>query len=178
MTAWTVIQHTELGSAQAQIDFNSIPTTYTDLLLVVSARSTRPSIVSDNIALRFNGSTSGYTWIRLYGTGSSVGSDSATTDRLLVEAQTASSATSNTFGSGSIYIPNYRSSAPKVVSSDGVAENNAAGSYLSIASGIWSGTDPITSIRIFPWESNNFVQYSSATLYGILKGSAGGVTVS
>ena len=32
MSAWTVIAHTELGSAQAAITFSSISASYTDLL--------------------------------------------------------------------------------------------------------------------------------------------------
>lgn len=180
MSAWTYIAHTEIGSGgAANIQFTSIPTGYTDLVLVVSGRSTRTSIVSDNIAIRLNDSTSGYTWIRFFGTGSVSQTDrSSGTNQGLVEALTATDATSNTFGSSFIYIPNYRSSVAKSLSSDGVTENNAVGAYTSMSGVTWTGTDAITKITIFPWASNNFTQYTSATLYGITRGSSGGVVVS
>ena len=67
---------TQIGSAQvvgsggaATIDFTSIPSTYTDLVLKVSLRSSASGEYINN-RITFNGSTSGYTSKLLYGLGS------------------------------------------------------------------------------------------------------------
>jgi len=76
-----------------------------------------------------------------------------------------------------LYLPNYTSSVAKSVSGDNVSENNATASTQTITAGLWSGTDPITSIEIFG-SGTNLAQYSSASLYGMRKGSDGTTTVS
>ena len=180
----TLIQHTELASAQSAIVFNSIPTTFTDLYLVTSLRD-GVSGVADAMTIYFNASTSGYSVRRLFGNGSGAFSDteakrSSTSagSRIVVNSVAGATATSNTFANNAIYIPNYRSGAAKSVSADGVTENNATTSDLGIIAGLWSGTDAITTITIEPYSSVNFSQFSSATLYGITAGSSGGVVVS
>ena len=50
-----VIQHIELGSAQANIDFTNIPNTFTDLLLVSSMRSSSSN--PEDGWIQFNGDT-------------------------------------------------------------------------------------------------------------------------
>jgi hypothetical protein len=87
--------------------------------------------------------------------------------------------TADTFGNTAIYIPNYQASGvAKSFSTDGVAENNATSASLGITAGLSEITAAITSIRIAPPASINWVEYSSATLYGILAGSDGIVSVS
>ena len=177
-----VIQHQELASAQASITFTSIPSTFTDLYLVLSGRN---STTSDEIFVRFNSdSGSNYSWRRLQGTGAAALSDSSAgyggvylTGFYFTYPATISSFTANTFGSGNLYIPNYASSSAKSISSDAVNENNATTARQAITAGLWSGTAAISNISIDA-VSGNFVQYSSATLYGITKGSDGIVTVS
>jgi len=74
--------------------------------------------------------------------------------------------TANTFASAEIYIPNYTSSNYKSLSVDFVGENNATTSYQYFTAGLFSNTSAITSLVIDG--TDNFVQYSTATLYGIL----------
>jgi hypothetical protein len=76
-----------------------------------------------------------------------------------------------------IYIPNYTGSTAKSVSVDGVMENNATYAAAGIIAGLWNDTAAVTSVSISS-EVATLVQYSSATLYGILKGTSNGVTVS
>jgi hypothetical protein len=64
-----ISSYTATGSV-ANITFSSIPSTYTDLVLDCSLRSDRAGD-SDGTKLTFNGSTSGYTFKILYGSGSS-----------------------------------------------------------------------------------------------------------
>lgn len=158
------------SSGAASIDFTSIPSGYTDLLVKVSARiPTTGNYV--NLAIRFNGDTgSNYSSRLLYGDGSSTGSanESAQTRGGWQYANGVGS-TSNNFSNGYIYIPNYTGSAQKSFSADFVAENNATNCIIAVKAGLWTGTAAITSISLFNnLDSTNLVQNSTATLYGIL----------
>jgi hypothetical protein len=173
MSAWKVISHVEVPSGgQAAIDFNSIPNTYTDLCLVVSGRSTADEAGSGSFAnLKPNNTTSSQSMRTLRGTGSTAASNSESTIFFTIAH---SGTTSNTFGNSVIYIPNYAGSTNKSVSIDGVNENNATAARQEIAAGLYSSTSVISSLNLTPG-GGSFVQYSSATLYGITKGSSGGV---
>ena len=176
----TLIETKTLGTAAASIEFTSIPQTYTDLVLLTNYRTTRSGTTFDQLRLRFNGNTgSVYSWRGLYGSGSSAGSENSASDTSLkTDAGVGNSATANTFSNGSIYIPNYTGSTNKSVSTDAVGENNATEAYQFIYAGLYSNTSAITSIQGFSEGSANFVVGSTFSLYGILKGSSGGVVVS
>ena len=152
----------------ATIDFSSIPGTYTDLMLVLSARATSTTAT---ITVAFNGSSASFTNIYMQGNGSGVTSTTGTT---LVGNASVSTDTASTFGNLSIYIPNYAGSANKNFSVDTVSENNSGTAFTQIFTGVWANTAAITQITL---SLANFAQHSSASLYGILKGS-GGATVS
>jgi hypothetical protein len=160
-----LIQTVTVGSGgAANISFSSISSSYDDLLLVTSLRGTNSDATA--VFVQFNGSTTGYSARRLLGDGSSASSASFTT--AFFAGVTGSSYTSNTFTNDSLYIPNYRSAVAKSFSSDHVTENNATASFQAIYAGQWTGTDAITSLVIAPF-TGNFVQNSSASLYGIKK---------
>ena len=152
----------------ATIDFSAIPGTYTDLMLVLSARATSTTAT---ITVAFNGSAASFTNIYLQGDGLAVTSTTGTT---LVGRASISTDTASTFGNLSIYIPNYAGSADKNFSVDTVSENNSGTAYTQIFTGVWANTAAITQITL---SLANFAQHSNAYLYGILKGS-GGATVS
>jgi hypothetical protein len=158
---YTLIQSVAVGSGgAASIEFGSIPQTYTDLKIVISARSTG---AGSQILLSFNGSTASFTSRYLFGDGSTV--TSGTLARY-AGAFPLSTFTASVFGNSEIYIPNYTGSSNKSYSADSVTENNATGSYLTMVAGLWSATSAITSVTLTP-DSVNFAQYSSASLYGI-----------
>ena len=165
---YTLISSVTVGSGGAgNIEFTSIPATYTDLALVVSVRST--SATSHvNLRMRFNGSTSSYTNRRILSNGSSVSSDTQpdTGTFFGIGIMPASSATASTFSNISIYCPNYTSSNYKSISVDGSGENNATEAYLVLNAGLWSQTSTVTSIEIGEI-TGTLVQYSTAYLYGI-----------
>jgi hypothetical protein len=170
-----VIQHQELSGTQASIQFLSIPQTFTDLCLVYSLRTDR-SATDDSVLIRFNSVTTNFTVRELRGTGSAANSNTFSVG--FCGFVNGASSTSNTFSSQSIYIPNYANGNNKSFSIDGVFENNATSALQGILAGLWSQTNAITSITLVPDVGPNFVQFSSATLYGITKGSDGIVTVS
>jgi len=174
----TLISTVTLGSNTASIDFTSIAATYTDLVVKFSGRTASTSNLID-VSMRFNGSTSGYSHRNLYGTGSSVASSSNYGGTGLLYIGTVSKGlwTANTFGNTEIYIPNYSGSTNKSASVDSVSEANQSEAYQFLVAGLWSNTAAITSISIFQNGGDLLATGSTASLYGILKGS-GGATVS
>jgi hypothetical protein len=155
-----------VATPQANIEFTSIPSGYTDLKLVVSARSTS-SNTFENYILTFNGSSqTGMSARHLFGTGTASGSATYSSGDGSVFSIPAN-VTTNTFGSAEIYIPNYTSSNNKSISIDNVSENNAAAGQQNLQASLWSNTAAITSIRL-ALSGGNYATNSTATLYGIL----------
>ena len=166
---YTLISSVTVGSGgAANIEFTSIPATYTDLVVSYSARCNLAGYVSANVRLQFNSNTgSNYSYIRLFGDGSSASSDSASSQTaLLCGVVNAATSTASTFNNGLLYIPNYAGSNQKSVSSDSVQETNGSEAYQYLIAGLWNQTNAITSIKLFV-TSQDFVQYSTAYLYGI-----------
>lgn len=171
--AITKIATATVAGSPSVITFSSIPGTYTDLWVVFSLRT------NDNAFLNmwFNGLKTNYVNKHNYGEGTSNGSSTRTD--VYIGNTNPSSTTANTFGNGSLYIPNYASSINKSFSFEHVQETNASSAAMYIGAGIWSNTAAITSISFENWSTpNTFAIGATATLYGITKGSLAGVTVS
>jgi hypothetical protein len=166
-TTYTLISSNVLSSSAASVTFSSIPATYTDLVLRFSSRDTGAGTISD-VWLRFNSSSSSYSYTVLYGTGSSAGSfrGSAAAQSLLNYGD-GSGATANTFSSGEVYIPNYAGSANKVHSVIHAQEDNATAARINAGANLWSNSSAITELTILPESSRSFVAGSSFYLYGI-----------
>lgn len=153
----------------ASFEFTSIPSTYTDLTIHLSPRSTSAQVY-EFVGIRFNDSTTSYSNRYLRGNGSAASSASNATTYIETEMVNGDTSTASTFGSMNIYIPNYAGSTNKSVSVDGVSENNATSAFASLNAGLWSNTAAITKILLFPVLSGStWKQYSTATLYGISK---------
>jgi hypothetical protein len=169
MAAYNLIATTTVGSGgAASIEFSGIPQTYTDLAVVMSARTDLAQIYGD-VQVSFNSDTTAanYSWRNLWGNGSSVSSEPSSSGiARYCLMMSGNSTTASTFGSGVLYIPNYSGSTYKSFSSDSCSENNATTSYVRFFANLWSSTSAITSIS-FSGASSNFMQYSSASLYGI-----------
>lgn len=163
-----LIQTVTVGSGgSASIAFTSIPQTYTDLKLVLSTRSSAGSNAWSDYVVSFNSTSSSTNWgVRiLIGTGTQALSGTFTTGYLGYGEGNAG--TASVFGNTEFYIPGYASSNNKPVSVDSVSENNATASITGFAAGLWSNSSAITSISITDFNGGNFVQHSSASLYGI-----------
>lgn len=177
-----LIETATVGTGGAgNIQFLNIPSTYTDLFIVTSLRCTGNSYNRDDIVITFNNSNANqYSGRMLYGNDNgNVGTTNATSGTQLdnMMRMPSSEATANTFGSTSIYISNYASSANKTISMDSVIENNSSAGYFNnVSVGMWANSSAITSIKL-SGATTSLVQYSTASLYGITKGS-GGATVS
>ena len=165
---YTLISSVTVGAGgAASIDFTSIPSTYTDLLLRVSPRSTRTGVSANELKVTFNGSTTSYSEKTLRGNGASASSGSYTSAGIANILIDSTDATASTFSSLDYYIPNYAGSNYKSVSTDSVSENNGTTAYATLDAGLWSNTAAITSIKIQDNDGNNLAQYSTAYLYGI-----------
>lgn len=162
-TTYTKIASVSVGSGGAStISFSSIPSTYTDLCLKVSSRESGGA----GLNFTFNGVTTGYTDTELYSSnGTSASTYARSGNAGYWGIDNSSSTTANTFSNTELYIVNYTSSNYKSASFDGAAENNATAAYIVLVAELSTLSSAITSILITP--STSFVQYSTATLYGI-----------
>jgi hypothetical protein len=164
---YEAIETVEVGSGgAADIEFTSIPGTYTDLVVKVSARTVNSlSARGTNINLSINGVDTNRTFRSLEGNGSSASSSNGTSAYVGTFGGGAS-VTANTFSNTEIYIPNYTGSNNKSFSSDSVMENNNTTASADLVAGLWSQTSAITSVGLTTG-SGDFAEYSTATLYGI-----------
>lgn len=163
---------TQIGTAQvvgaggsATIDFNTIPGTYTDLVIKVSVRNSAAAIY-DNLLVKINGVTTSQSNRSILGVGS--GTPSSVSDTPIYGlAVVGNNATASTFSNVEIYIPNYASTTTnKSVSIDGVTENNATAAGATLIAGLYASNTAVTSVVLAP-NSGTFSQYSTAYLYGV-----------
>jgi hypothetical protein len=160
-TTYEIISKSVLSSNQSSVSLTAIPNTYTDLLVKITSR-TAATDVRDSITIKPNNSTSSlsYRYIRADGSGLS----SNTLPRVDINA---ANATSNTFASTEIYIPNYALSNNKSFSIDTVSENNATEAWSGLHAWLWSDSSAITSLVFVTLSGTDFVSGSSFYLYGI-----------
>jgi hypothetical protein len=157
-------------ATSTNMEFTNIPATYTDLYISYSIKSDVAGGYS-RINVSFNGSATGYTQSYFYGLDSSNGSgrESSTSINAIWTQATQNPGSVSIFGTGSIYVPNYTASQNKSASVDFAGSSAVtAGVVRGFLNGLWANTATITSIKL---EANtgNFVQYSTAYLYGISK---------
>jgi len=165
----TLISSVTVGSGGASsIDFTSIPSTYTDLVLKVTARGTQAAIAAD-CYLKYNASGSGFSDRAIVGNGGTASSFSDTGAQMYWFSIPCASSTASTFGNAELYVPNYAGSNNKSSSSDAVTENNssATGSaYAHLYAGLWANSAAINQITLTN-SGGNFAQFSTAYLYGV-----------
>lgn len=162
----TLIQSVTVGSGGASsIDFTSIPSIYTDLCINLSLRDSQGG-TANAAYVSFNGSTSSFSARYLQGQPSlSPQVNSGSLARFIGNA-VSSGATSSTFASIQLYIPNYAGSTNKSYSADAVTENNATEAFSNLVAGLWSNTAAINQVTVSA-SGGTFVQHSTAYLYGV-----------
>jgi hypothetical protein len=154
------IATTTLGSASANITFSSIPSTYTDLILVLNVATAS----AGESVIRFNSSTSGYGNVYMYGNGTSALANNNFGQTVGRVSYGAGSTT--TLGNMN-YIVQIQSYANTSIYKTYMSRANNASSAVDFLCGQWENTSAITSIAFFYSDSSNIVAGSSATLYGI-----------
>jgi len=170
-----LIETVELASSASSITFSSIPQDYDDLMILVSARSTRTGANQDLFLMNPNATTGSFSQVILFGDGSTATSSQGTTNAVgyLPTADT----TSNTFGNIEVYISNYTSTGNKSISVDGATENNATNARQFIFACLSTLASAYTSIEM-ELNTSIFDTGSVFSLYGVTAGGDGTVTTS
>jgi hypothetical protein len=158
-STYTPIATFTLGSASQSVTFSSIPSTYTDLRLIMWT-----TLGSELVQARFNSDTaSNYSCTNLYGDGTTATSNrrsSQTTARLGVEGN-------NTTSTGIVTVDflNYSNSTTyKTFLSRAAYPSQESNARV----GLWRSTAAINTILISPFNvSWNFSAGNTFTLYGI-----------
>jgi hypothetical protein len=165
---YVAIAKNVLSSNQSSVVFSSIPSTYTDLILVGSLRGSNASTIAGT-QIAFNGTTTGsYTYLLGQGSPGAVQSGRASAlAYIFLGYATAGNNTANTFASWELYIPNYAGSTNKAMSSILAHEDNNTTAYLNTYAGLQSQTNAISEITISMQSGNNIVSGSRFDLYGI-----------
>ena len=164
MPTFTLIASSTVGSGGASsINFTSIPATYTDLCVKLSVRSDQGSV--DAITLSINGQGAGTNITsRFIDSGAGTPRSGTATAAGVIEG---TDYTSSIFSSNELYFPNYTSGNQKSISVDYTTENNASANYTGFSALLWAQTAAITSLGFTRSGGGNFVQYSTAYLYGV-----------
>ena len=155
------IATTTLGSAASQIDFTSIPATYTDLRLVCLPLATSGGTLA---GIRLNPAvTSTYSGTRLIGNGSSVSSTRETSQNYLeIRSEPVNTTTPILI---EIDVFSYTGAVNKTMLIKNNADLNGSGSVTAIV-GLCQNTAAITVVRLI-LPGDTFKAGTTATLYGI-----------
>jgi len=159
-STYTPIATTTLGSAQASYTFTSIPTTYTDLVLIVNMTGT---VTGDNSALQVgNGSVdtaSNYSITQLYGTGSVAGST-----RLTNSNNGRGGVIGSTNCMNIIHFINYSNTTTyKTIIARGATPATLVDAVVSL----WRSTSAINTIKYYAESASNLPSGTTLSLYGI-----------
>ena len=167
-STYTLISSNVLASSATSVTFSAIPSTYTDLVLRVSARTDTAAAI-ESCYVQFNSDTAtNYSYVLITGNGSAASSNIYSSQNYVGSIPAdAATATSNTFASWEVYVPSYLASQKKPLSIFGVQENNQTSAFIRPTAGLWQGTSAITSISFTGTSGGSFVSGSSFYLYGI-----------
>ena len=154
---YDLIASNVLSSSASSVTFSSIPATYRDLVLVAEIKS--PGTLDGGTAalVAFNSNTTGYSWVRMYGDGSSAGSDTGT-DRLI-----SYNGYDNKSSLTIVQIMDYSATDKHKT---WLARYNSVNTYAQAQAGRWANTAAIDSVAFSI--ATNFPSGSTFYLYGIV----------
>ena len=166
---YTPIESKTLGSSASSVTFTSIPSTYTDLVLIVNGGT---SSGSNALYMRFNNdSTSIYSTTYMYGNGSSTAPGRLTTRDAAAIGYYVEPGTGNEFNS-IVHIQNYANTNVYKTVLD--RANSTAGTYPGAEASVslWRSTAAINRIDVLI-SSNTINAGTTFTLYGIANAAIG-----
>lgn len=172
-TSYESIATVTVGSGgAANVEFTSIPATYTHLQIRGIARDARVAN-EDSISLKYNNDSGNnyFGYHEIYGDGSTAAgfAGNASTTQMLLDRIAGNSATASVFGAVIIDILDYANTNKyKTQRFLGGVDRNGAGA-IAFGSGLWMSTSAINQITL-AGANGNFSQYTQFALYGI-KGS-------
>lgn len=150
------------------ITFSNIPQTYTDLIVKVSGRSSaNGGIARQTMYVSINGVTTNSKWVWAIGFDSNATNPQSGTSNIFGWS-TDAGATANIFSNVEFSIANYANAhLNKVLHIDNAIENNSTTRWVAgLVTGVRELTTPVTSL-VLSNENGNFVEHSTATLYGV-----------
>jgi hypothetical protein len=155
-STYVPIANQVLTSATASVTFSSIPSTYTDLVLIANGGVS----TLGSITIQLNSDTgTNYSYTRVYGNGSA-----ATSDRFTSQNYLDLGYFPNSFGNSSItHFMNYSNTSTYKTT----ITRWATTSYTTAEVGLWRNTAAINSIVLYNSSSYNLNAGSTFTLYGI-----------
>jgi hypothetical protein len=154
-STYTPIATTTLGSATASYTFSSIPSTYTDLVLVVYTKSAS----TDNLAIQVNGDT-GTNYSNTYMSGNGT---TAISGRNTSVSQAYITGTGTSFGTSVINFQNYSNTTTYKTF---IGRGSWTDYQVRASSALWRSTSAISSVTVL-CTGDNFQIGSTFTLYGI-----------
>ena len=159
---YTPIATTTLGSAAASITFSSIPSTYTDLRLVLTCTTT----ANANICVQVNNDTA-TNYSRTYLTAQGSGASSGGNNSLAYVPINTANTSSTIPGLFSIDFFSYAGSTNKTFLANAFYDLNGSGEVCATV-GLWRNTAAITSVTVeVSTYSTTFGAGTIATLWGI-----------
>jgi len=157
------IQSQTLSSTQSAIQFLSISTAYTDLILVWAYKAA--STNQPTLRVTVNGNSSGYSTTQLYGNGSTVASTRNTSASFWSIARV--SGTPSTTAATATIIMNFPNYSNTSYYKSILARTASTDSGVELDCGVWQNSAAINQIDVDAATSNDFGSGSVITLYGI-----------
>jgi hypothetical protein len=163
-STYTSIATQTLSSEIDTITFSSISGSYTDLVLVSSAKNNQSGNVT--FRMRFNSDSSSlYSYARIYGDGTSAASDRSSQSFIDI-GSIGGSATSSVFAPSIVNIMNYSNTSTFKTSLVRWQSQGTSAAYVMGEVGLYRSTSAITTITLTA-AGANFDTGSTFTLYGI-----------
>lgn len=158
-STYSTIATTTVSSAANTVTLSSIPSTYTDLILVVQG-TTSTGTGTHSVTLRVNGDTgTNYSVTIVDGSGSSVATYAESNQTSLNLGIFATPNQANSI----FCIQNY---ANTTTNKTFLGRGNNSNDYLRVGVGLWRNTVAINSVSIFN-SATTFAAGTTMTLYGI-----------
>lgn len=167
MPTYTLIASSTVASPTNMVTFSSIPSTYTDLVLRLSVRSTTGTAPAYFLFNTDTFTSTGYNFTALIGNGTTATSQVVGNFGAGLYYQNVNTQTANTFSSVEIYIPNYALNTIRPSSVFPVVENNSTTATIRAIAQSHTVAQAINRLNLFPDAGNNFDVGSSFYLYGI-----------
>lgn len=166
-STYTLISSNVLTTTTSSVTFSAIPSTYTDLVIRASVRSTGAGVGGRNVTLAVNSISSNYSATQLRSIDGTASSNNRTGDSSwLLGLSNGDGSASNTFSNNEWYIPNYNGSANKVCANISVIPNNSTNQVVTAIANLLSNSAGVTSLTLTD-SSTGFASGSSFYLYGI-----------
>lgn len=158
-STYVALATTTLSSAVNSITISSIPTTYTDLVVVLNGTSSNPTGVSFQVGNGTVDTGSNYSYTELYGTGSATSGARA--------ANQTSGSTGSFYTTQSLNVANFMNYSNTSTGKNIVTRGSNAGNQIDSLANWWRSTSAINIIKFMVNGGYTFSVGTTLTIYGI-----------